>query len=558
MKHGEGMTTLWLNNYRAQGDQIFAGFVAFMLMIQPFIDNYYLMTEPQFKIAGITIVTLIRYGLIFLLTVFVLLRYRSKNIFITLVVLCGVVLLYSYLHISARDGLEISSTIDKYSNFAEISYIVAIVAPLVLVVVIIGSNLSFNQVVTYLSYASCLIAGIIVVSNITLTGLSSYSNRPIKANIFSWFASNLYEFSELSTKGFFYFANQISALLCFLMPFVIYRATHRKGIIEPLTIILMSFAMVMIGTRIAYYGALALLFSGLFLAIILGAWKREINVIFSLALVVSLLFVILVYPYSPMLKRSSLNQQITEAENREMSKAQASRLFEITKKIKTEQPSDKQLAAFENGIVEPMKFTREEKLFYLEYELEGTRIQEQFYDESYPYQHDPDFWILATKLPVESQMDNRMIERAMIERVLHEGNPTPSVYLFGMGASRLEGIFNIEEDFVKQSYSLGYVGIGLFFAVYFVPVLLIILLLLKGKINKNNIAAGYAIGVGFSVFFLASYKSGNCLDSLTNSIYLAVVTGVVIKEFIPLLRKDTSHVKDAPPVNDGHLTIDAR
>ena len=110
--------------------------------------------------------------------------------------------------------------------------------------------------------------------------------------------------------------------------------------------------------------------------------------------------------------------------------------------------------------------SREEKLDYIREHYK--KINATFILEAYPYEYDPDFWYAMLQQPAEKRIDNRFIEMAMIERAKELGGSTIHT-LFGISYEKMTSFFNIERDLVSQYYSMGIIGLILFFGPFFFP-----------------------------------------------------------------------------------------
>lgn len=516
------LKTLW-----AAPDTRFSLLVAMFLLSQIFLDNFYLMSDERLFVAGITLPTLIRYGLLLALFVLFLMRYRSKRVFVVLSAGTVLFLTYTAAHLAARNSLFVPAIIDHYRVFGEVSYLVSLAAPLVLLGIVFFSKMTFDQLSIVMCLGAIAASALIVVSNLTMTGLSTYGNVPIEGSFFQWFTDSGLDFSHLSTKGFFYFGNQISALMCFFVPFVLYVSLYLSKPLGATGTALSALAMVMLGTRASYYGIIALLVLGLLFVAVEALRSKTLSIGIVAVFACSLVGVLALYPVCPATKRGEVTSSIAQSKKPVQAKKKPKATLHPDYRIK---PTKEQIEEFQKGHVPRLRLPKQEMISYLEKRLPGLRFNPVFYKRSYPYQLDPEFWFFASRLPITYRLDNRFMEKAMINRIIVKGNPRPEVAWLGIGSTRLEGIFNIEQDLVKQNISLGHIGLILFFVPYVLPLLVIAVNLSK---SKKPYVSWVRFGVLFfsvSVLFGAAYKSGNALDSLLTLFFLAAAVGVSFRD----------------------------
>ena len=132
------------------------------------------------------------------------------------------------------------------------------------------------------------------------------------------------------------------------------------------------------------------------------------------------------------------------------------------------------------------------------------------------------------KQPGETRMQNRYLERAMLDKVVATNNNKLDKFM-GISYTRETNIFNLERDFTSQIYSLGWFGMILFIGPY---VAILAYGILKWILNKNKRTYLITSILTAMVFMLAAaFSSGNVMDFLTASFILAFVSGFLLKEF---------------------------
>ncbi|MEG0994975.1 MAG: O-antigen ligase family protein, partial [Bacilli bacterium] len=334
----------------------------------------------------------------------------------------------------------------------------------------------------------------------------SYSGEIIKGNFFTWFQDGFskYTFFNLGSIGYFYSANQLSAIYLLGLPFIIISFLKKTSIKKGFVIVLSTLTMFLIGTRTATYGIFIILGSVLiiyFINSLLNKEKLKGKGIIFIVLLISIF--LLLYPYSIVVNRNEVQEQI-----------------EITD-IALPESSETSTSPLEKEL------TREDKILYIKDNYEEKRILPLFIISRYPYQNDPDFWYDILQLDASYRTNYRFLEQAIAKRVVSINNNKLDKYL-GIGYNRMQNIFNIEKDFVMQYYSVGILGtvILLWFYLYY---------LVKGGIliiKNKGIKMEYALTVGFSLclFFITAYQSGNLLNSLYTTIPCSILFGLLYEE----------------------------
>ena len=122
--------------------------------------------------------------------------------------------------------------------------------------------------------------------------------------------------------------------------------------------------------------------------------------------------------------------------------------------INNEIPNIKQAISNDNANNEmPIVGTSNYMIQYIEDNYESKQLHEQFLLENYPYKYDPEFWYNFLQKDISLTTDYRYIETSMVKRVV-EINNNPLDKWLGITNTRLQNIFNIEQDFVVQYYAL--------------------------------------------------------------------------------------------------------
>lgn len=490
--------------------------IIFILM-QPLLDIYYLYTDKVVNIFGFSPATIIRVCITGVLITLTFINLKNKKEY-SFIFLCIVVVgIYTIMHLwNAREFNSLVPGNFGYSISSEISYIIRMSIPLIIVFVTYKASMSINIFEITTKWTLFIISGTIVVTNLLKISLGSYNNKIIKDNIIGWFIGsyNEYNYSALASKGIFNFANQIGALLVFMLPIMLAIYANKSTLINLIIIIITLISMVMLGTKVALFGSIIDIFIFLIASLFISLVKKEnlLNKKVIIMIGVYLLILGILLTKAPAINRekTSYNIRINNAK--------------VEKKI-----------PYDDNIMK----SKESMIKYIEANYKDLMVGDQFITKSYPYKYDPEFWVEIINLPVFERLNWRNLEQRMLQRVM-DINDNPRDKYLGLTFSRTQNIYNLEKDYVSQYYSLGILGVLIFLGPYILIILasiIFIILKLKSRISIENTMMCF--GVSFALG--ASYYSGNVLDSLTVTIIIAFVLGNLIN-FV--FKKEESHEKD--------------
>ena len=240
------------------------------IVIQPLLDIYYLYTDKVVNMFGFSPSTIIRVGITGLLVLLTLLTLKDKKSWIFIISYTIIVAMYTIFHlINAMNFKSLVPGDFNYSFISEVLYIIRLMIPLCIVFIASNIKITKNDFDYAIKIILILISGSIVISNILKISLSSYTNEVIKDNIFGWFtgAYEQYNYSSLASKGIFNFANQISALLVLLLLVMLAIYVRKNSRINLFIILTTIIAMIMLGTKVALFGAIIDI--GIFICLIL-------------------------------------------------------------------------------------------------------------------------------------------------------------------------------------------------------------------------------------------------------------------------------------------------
>lgn len=500
--------------------------VILLIALQPLIDMDYLVYDflDQFGLPRLsTIIRFIIIPLLILMTFYLKDKHKKKTIILgSIYGICLVA--YFVLHCQQAILLypELSLTTNfKFNWFQELTYVLTLVLPYGIVYCVYNLHFTDKIVRNITYFMSSIIAIPIFLGDLLVFGKSTYYGYTI-ANFFSWF-TGIYENNhprELASKFFFNEGNTIGILMFALLPLLYYffsKADSKKEkVLVGGLILIHSLSMQILGTRVATYGALLLpacfLVLYLFDCLIMKHQKIKINVV-ALAGACTIIFAAIL-PFTPAIQ----NQQVDAVND---------------------------LALLDNGMADEGReaFAQETELipgtaefnqyYIFMFEQYGIKakyaqsIPTMYYIDWYNYKFDPYFWCdMILNHEVEERVGGRQIQKLFMD-YKYATLDTKEKFL-GMGYSTfMNGSILLEQDFVQQVYTLGYVGELL----CCVPWILLtaggaILVLIKWKKLINLEVMVYATSVVATLG--CAYTSGHTLDQFVTTIFLAMLVALLL------------------------------
>ena len=471
------------------------GFLCLFVIIQPFLDIQPLFENEKYQIFGFTIPTLVRCIFIGILSLLCIKKLNKKNykyIFIYFIVL----LVYTYLHNQAANSIEDIPNNYIYSFTSELFYIIRMLLPISIIYFTSKSNIKYKEFIDTIIISSAIIGTIIFIGNTFYISYVSYGSGYTVCNWLQWFTGEIenYPFEELTSKGWFYMANQASGLMILLLPFNLYEYIMNRTKISCYSTLILIISMIMIGTRTAAYGWLMIVICTiviyLFLKYILKSKFLQEKKIAGL-LVIGLIGIIFLY-VSPINQRNYGYELGTPSKTR---------------------PS----------ITENVDY--DEIYKYIEDNYQEFGIQTVYIKNIYNYKYDPEFWYYIFDYSIENGViENREMEMLITKRIVQKNNNL-KYKLFGYSFSRMRNAnLYIEHDFIAQYYTMGILGVILLIGPYIVIILLMIIKIfkkIKKKVNFHDIIFMMSITATLCV----SIITGHILDELFVTIYIGFICG---------------------------------
>ena len=463
----------------------------FFLFLLPLFSTVFLYNK---------ISTLIQIIFVFLLLFVTLIFYKDsrKNIkwMILYYVLCLIYLGVSFYHQEYFKSLLPSSY--GFNIVSELLTILKLITPITFIYSLYYIKMPFKKYMLVLKVWCILFAGSIVLTNIFKISLGSYSDTFITKNIFEWSKYNYYKYT--ASKGYFMYANQASALcIIFLLMFIYdYLYNNKKSIIY---VLLVSLAMLMLGTRVSTLGGLLTLIFAIIFYFIINIFnkiriKKRIYI-----LVIPVLGWVLLLQVSPYNNRSiELNRSI----NRHM---------------------DDTSIVDDKAIVMDDTSMDVDKTKYVYQNYNKDYLPKVFFEKYYPIKYDEEFWYNFVKNNSIDKINYRYIEKSIIRRVVEVNNNALDKYI-GISNSRIQNIVNIESDFYLHYYAFGIIGSIILLVIY----LILFIYTFNNFVKIQNYYAFIMLSC-VVLFLFSAFLTGNIINSINTVLpFIFVVSGVIYEK----------------------------
>ena len=524
-----------------------------LVALQPVFDLDYLIGDMLDGMGIPRVSTILRFIIIPLLVLTTFILDRRKKTTMIVGGMYGVVLtIYFVLHcINAIDLFPKLYMPSNYyfSVFQELTYVLTLVLPFAVVYCFYKLELKESMVKTVTTVISLTTALPIFIGDIVPFGLSTYVGYT-KGNFIQWFIQIFDESHEIpkyyTSKFFFAEGNTIGILMFMVLPLLYYyfhkTSNGKTKVGYGLLILVHSLSMMILGTRVATYGAVLIPLVYLLMVLVMTIFKKEHwNWIILVYTIATTLIFGLILPYSPAVK----NQQIDAKNDLALANNGAAQM------------GKQELAGMRVSVV------KESDPAYIHmFEEYGIRaryaqsISKEYYLDYYDYRIDPYFWVeMILVRPLEERIGGRNIEKLFfnykwndgrIELPINPDNPeeTQTIYFngcnfsspclttynraMGLGYSTfMNGSIVLEQDFIQQAYTFGPIGVILVCGPWIALTLACVVMLLrkfKEHFNLENGVYALSIALGFG----SGYMSGHVLDQFITSLFMAMIMAMLL------------------------------
>lgn len=482
------------------------GILCLFIIVQPFLDILPLFDNEKYFIFGFTIPTIVRCAFIGILGI-ISLKYIKKKHYKFLIIYFILLLIYTLFHhnIASNNSMIIPDNY-KYSLLSELFYIIRMLLPLAIIEFTRNSEITEEKFLKVVTISSAIIGTIIFIGNTLCISYVSYGEGTTIINWLKWFTTDLtqYEFTELTSKGWFYMANQVSGVTIMLLPFCIFAALKKYNFFNMYSTIILIISMIMLGTRIASYGWVLVLIA-MFLIITLSKCiykdKRTKTSYYKPLIIITI--VGLIFLANSPISRREYGYQLGD-----ISTLKERPIIDLNDK---------------NSLNKAYTYIEES------YKVFG--IQEKYVFRDYNYKFDPVFWYNIFDKSLETGViENREMQRLISNRIIINNNNQLKYQLFGYSFSRMRnGQIYMEHDIVVQLFTIGYIGTILLIGPYLLIVGIITFKVIK-KMNKK--IALFNITFLMSIFLTlgTAILTGHILDELFVTIYIGFICGYFLRK----------------------------
>lgn len=496
--------------------------IIILILLLPFLDIYKSMVGNYIEIFGISLVEIMNFAYTFIL--FVIMIYKKKRnkeqIFNWKYVILTGIILATYLigHL-----INISYFNEELISNANINFIIEIyhiiksyILPLIILIVFYKINISPNKIVRILVFMGAFISVIIILTNILkisyLAYGSSYDNeQKIEGNIFEWNTKlrNCDDVNLFTSKGIFYSANQMSAILSSLTLISALFALKENKFIYYIFLLCDCIALIMLSTKTALIAIFASIFIVFAYSLYYYIIEKKI-ILKSKSIFCSCVIAIVmigIYMNSPV--RYKLSGYISNTSDDRSS---------VTIAIE-----DINSNADENNEKDKTDNELKELTEYLEKSSESFGIPKE-YIELYPISKNFEFWNELIQRPRAEVSNYRTVKYLIYKNVLEKNN---NIWDEVLGIGYTSGFPDLERDILYQNILYGYIG-TIIFVIPFIAILVFCIISILMHLKKYLYIENYALLIGSSYIVLASFYTGHIFGKFIPSAILAIMLGSLL------------------------------
>lgn len=491
--------------------------LAIFLLIQPIVSIIRTCFVYDIQLFGLSLfegINVILIGLSLILTFII--NYKNKNfirIFLIFAFAFSLYCIFHYINI-----MKINSSIYEFAEpslLVETYYlIITFAVPILYCILLIYSGFSKKEILKLIKALVFIITNVIVISNILSISYTAYGEDDVIADsIFKWFSfknTGYYSYHKLTTRGLFYSANQLSAILFMIAPVIMYTAYESRKKFDYYLLFMISLTMLMIGTKTASIGILLIYIMFIALWLFFKIIKRESKSILSI--IVMFLITICIFCYSPL----SHNLRYRINGGTAMSGLQQ---IEKNNSIATEEQKEilNQYNNFKKLKCEDLDASNKNKFrTFLNKNLSFMGIP-NYIVRSYSVSKHIDFW--CEYVTHNKSSDFRNLKTSILVNIYNDNNNKYDKWL-GMGHT-LNYIYT-ETDYSYQFYHYGIIGIIVIFGVYVYFIILYLYKIIKNQKQKFNFKNIISISGPILIFGVA-YFSGHVFERLFPLVVLSLL-----------------------------------
>lgn len=482
-------------------------------ILQPLLELILsVFQDKSFAIAGISIATLIRYGLISLIIILAItanINRKSTKLFIGTLIIYAIFACIHYFNIKNFD-IIIFNTSMKKGIITTIMYISKFVIPICLIYLVYILELNYKDLkFTVLSIVT-FVSLVMIITNLLGIDYISYSfntSTHPSLNIIGWF-NNEYDSASwrmLTSRGLYPSGNEVASLLTLLFPLTLWISLKEKRNYYFIFAFIQMISILMVGTKVAVYGEIILFVAVIFIWIfesILKKQKIKKGKILFLCLLMLVFSIFLIN--SPFIKR------LRVGEGGSSSYTQMSE--EESEKIKIE------LSEADNT----------PELIYIKENYSKESIPSELVENAYNYLEHTDFWVSLISDVDFSQRNNARKIKTLILQDIKDNKAGVLDTLVGIG----EFPIYPEKDYIAQYYYIGVIGLLIFLMPFFLIAIASLfyglIRLFKKKINSMQLV----LLLSFFFIIAVAYFSGHTLEPIYINTLIGLICGMLLSQLV--------------------------
>lgn len=484
-------------------DVVITYLLCFFILIQPLIDILPLYEESQYQLFGFTIPTLTRCIFIGIFTIFILKKIKNFKYYIIYIIL---IIFYTVIHHLVVSNAMVLPDNYVYSVSQELFYIIRMLLPLIIIVFMRYNKVDYKKFMNTIVLSSLIISVIIIVGNTLCISYSSYGSGHTNVNWLHWLGSNLgdYTFEEMTSKGWFYMANQVSGIMILLLPFNMYDLITNKRKINVISTFLSILSMIMLGTRTSSYGWIIIALSVIIIYVVINH-KMKIQFIKDkkiYPLVIISFIGLILLTISPITRR--------------IYKYEIGNVGEFGDRPEIRQEDD-----------------MDDVYSYIEKVYPSLLIQKPYIMDVYNYKYDPQFWYDTFDLIIKNgAIDNRDNQLLISKRIMELNKYKLKYKLFGYSFSRMRnaGLY-MEHDVIVQMFTMGLLGLILLMGPY-VAIFIFATVKVVKKMKKDVSFINLIFIMSLGMVMIVSILTSHIFDELFVTIYLGFICGYFLNEIV--------------------------
>lgn len=499
--------------------------ITVLLLAQPIFDIIKTSKIHDIQILGFSFFELFNIVIIFALGIFAILQTQRKKRFWKYFMFGIIFLIYFILHCYNMSLFNNEVYPEQSLNFmVEFYYLYkTFINPLILMMSLYYIDVDKKYLIKIIQIYSLIISVVVIAGDVFGFGYLAYGEADVRCmkSIFDWFNfDNEYRFSfyELTCRGLYFSANQLSSITFMISPILLYSTYKNRKLIDYVSLFCIVICMYMLGTKVSTYGILATFIMFYILYLFFDIYNKCIKNNVKLDNVLGITFVFI---FSVALFFISPRRYEMKFDNDKLSSVE---LIENNLSSNFEDASIFSKKWDEMKKKECYNMTNEEKEDFLNVfnKYNSYMGVSAFIINSYNPNIYPEFW--CNYLQTSQSNDYRVLKTSILKEIYVNNDNKLDKY-FGLGYN-LNYIYT-ELDYSYQFYSYGIVGCIVFLGGYFIVIIRSIYRILKNRKKLFRFENVLLLSAPAIALFTANF-SGHVLERTMPLITLAILCSITL------------------------------